>query len=404
MIGLDTESSLSYQAFSLFGTLLVAAVPWAVIYHGRFELERSLPRLCTVGVPFKYAIRIKNLRATNQNGVSILESTEEVEDVFSPNGGSAARSSAGSQSFRLVATPKKIASSYCRALSVPALPGHHSVEVFAELLPLQRGIIHFKDSQISRTDPFGLLRGIIRVTKADRLLVLPKRYIVPELPLPGGEQYQLGGVAQASSVGQSDEFISLRDYRRGDPVRHIHWRSWAKTGEPIVKEFEDEFFVRHGLVLDTFAETATSAQFEEAVSVAASFACSVRTQESLLDLMFVGTEAYRFSVGRGLAHTDQLLEILACARPASENTFESLRELVLQYAGVLTSCLWVMLDWDEQRQALVQEVMRLGVPVHVWVVLPATGPETLPLGPMASNPQAFKVLHVSKVAEELSRP
>ena len=25
--------------------------------------------------------------------------------------------------------------------------------------------------------------------------------------------------------------MALRDYRRGDPMRHIHWRSWAKTGK-----------------------------------------------------------------------------------------------------------------------------------------------------------------------------
>jgi uncharacterized protein (DUF58 family) len=55
-----------------------------------------------------------------------------------------------------------------------------------------------------------------------------------------------------------------------------------------VKEFEDEFFVRHALVLDTFTDEPHSEILEEAVSVAASFACTVLTQESLLDLLFVG--------------------------------------------------------------------------------------------------------------------
>jgi uncharacterized protein (DUF58 family) len=55
-------------------------------------------------------------------------------------------------------------------------------------------------------------------------------------------KYQQGGVALASNVGQSDEFVALRDYRQGDPLRHIHWRSWARAGKPVVKEFEDEFF------------------------------------------------------------------------------------------------------------------------------------------------------------------
>src|SRR5262249_47616439 len=146
------------------------------------------------------------------------------------------------------------------------------------------------------------------------LLVLPKRYIIPPIALPGAMKYQQGGVALASAVGQSEEFMALREYRRGDPLRHIHWKSWARAGRPVVKEFQDEFFVRHALILDTFTTSARAEVFEEAVAVAASFACSLRSQESLLDLMFVGPQAFCFTTGRGLAHTDQMLEILAAVR------------------------------------------------------------------------------------------
>ena len=48
------------------------------------------------------------------------------------------------------------------------------------------------------------------------------------------------------------------------------------------------FSCGHALVLDTFTDEPHSEIFEEAVSVAASFACTVLTQESLLDLLFVG--------------------------------------------------------------------------------------------------------------------
>src|SRR5436309_13793519 len=105
-------------------------------------------------------------------------------------------------------------------------------------------------------------------------------------------KYQEGGVAMASNIGRSEEFVSLREYRSGDPYRHIHWRSWAKVGKPIVKEFEDEFFVRHALVLDTFIDDPQADVFEEAISVASSFACALESKESLLDLLFVGPEAF----------------------------------------------------------------------------------------------------------------
>ncbi|MGH8024685.1 MAG: DUF58 domain-containing protein, partial [Limisphaerales bacterium] len=144
---------------------------------------------------------------------------------------------------------------------------------------------------ISRTDPFGLFRSFARFRAPETVLILPKRYPLPPFILPGGARFQQGGVALASNVGQSDEFVSLREYRQGDPLRRIHWRSWARIGKPIVREFEDEFFSRYALVLDTFSNEPYSEPFEEAVSLASSFASAIRTQESLLDLLFIGTQA-----------------------------------------------------------------------------------------------------------------
>ncbi len=180
---------------------------------------------------------------------------------------------------------------------------------------MRRGVVQLASVTIARPDPLGIYRALRKQPLPQSVVVLPKRYALPPIALPGGMKYQQGGVAMAAHIGQSEEFVSLREYRRGDPPRHIHWRSWAKAGKPIVKEFEDEFFVRHALVLDTFTPRPHSDVFEEAVSVAASFACTVLTQESLLDLLFVGPEAYCFTAGRGLAHADQMLEILASVQP-----------------------------------------------------------------------------------------
>ena len=180
---------------------------------------------------------------------------------------------------------------------LPALPPGGDVEVQLNLTPLRRGVLFFRGASIARPDPFGLYRAFTKMPSPGKILILPRRYPLPPLALPGTLKYQEGGVALAANVGQSEEFVSLRDYRRGDPLRHIHWRSWARTGKPIVKEFEDEFFVRHALVLDTFGDHLNHELFEEAVSVAASFACTLQTQESLLDLLFVGAEAYMFFFG-----------------------------------------------------------------------------------------------------------
>ena len=149
----------------------------------------------------------------------------------------------------------------------------------------------------------------------------------------------------------------------------------------MVREYQDEFFVRHGLVLDTFVEAPTPA-FEEAVSVAASFACTVGTQESLLDLLFVGPEAYCVTAGRGVGHVDRLLEILAAVRPCRDRAVGDLTRLVLQREGVLSGAICVLVNWDDARRDLVARLRALGVPTLVLLVSDAApeSDDTIALG------------------------
>jgi uncharacterized protein (DUF58 family) len=203
-------------------------------------------------------------------------------------------------------------------------------------------------------------------------------------------------VALATNVGSSEEFVALRDYRHGDPLRHIHWRSWAKTGKPIVKEYEDEFFVRHALVLDTFDDEPNSDVLEEAVSVAASFACTILTQESLLDLLFVGNQSYCFTAGRGLAHADQMLEILASVKNCADKKFETLEQLVLNHSTAVSGCICVLQRWDDARKSLVTKLKALGVPLLVLIVVPRGGKIT-------EASEILHVLEVGKIEEGLAR-
>jgi uncharacterized protein (DUF58 family) len=175
-------------------------------------------------------------------------------------------------------------------------------------------------------------------------------------------------VALASSVGDAEEFRALREYRPGDPTRKIHWKSWAKVGKPMIKEEQDEFFVRHALILDTFQQDAESEILEEAVAIAASLACEVQTQESLLDMMFVGLESYCFTVGRGLGQTERMLELLASVVPCQDKSFESFLPVIQARGSLLSGCICVLLDWDDARKHLVQYLQSLGIPTLVLVI------------------------------------
>lgn len=404
MFGPDTDNNVAYQAFTVLFALLLLAVAFSWSFRARFTVKRNLPQFGTAGIPLSYTVHVRSLAKRPQSGLTLLENLDEPPPAF--DDWLAVRLAADRQarSFRFSspyrqdpfrATPTKPS-----PLGMVSAGQDH--EVAMELTPLRRGVLRLAGLTVARPDPLGLFRAFQNVASPQSVLILPRRYLLPPIALPGTVKYQEGGVALAANVGQSEEFVSLRDYRRGDPLRHIHWRSWAKAGKPVVREFEDEFFVRHALILDTFTELPRSDTFEEAVSVAASFACSVQTQESLLDLLFVGPHSYCFTAGRGLAQVDQLLEVLASVQPCLDQPFRSLEHLVLGHVEVVSGCICVLLSWNEERQDFVRKLKALGVPVLVLVVQPAGAAHDLDPGPMRDEPDRFRVLPVGKVEQALA--
>jgi len=256
----------------------------------------------------------------------------------------------------------------------------------------RRGVVRFAGVSIARTDPLRLCRAFFRARAPQSVLVLPRRYRLPPITLPGQRRYQPGGVAQAASSGDSEEFFGLRDYRPGDALQRMHWKSFARAGKPIVKEFHSEFFERHALVLDTaFSQTGEQA-FEEAVSVAASFVYTLDTQECLLDMLFVGEGAHVYTAGRGLLRTEHLLEVLAGVRRCEGDALARLEAAVLERRGGMASCILVLAGWDGARRALLQSLRRAGLQVLALAVVaddvviePAQGVRRLRLGHMQQD-------------------
>ena len=196
-----------------------------------------------------------------------------------------------------------------------------SIEI--EFTPQRRGKLNFEGITLACPDRLGLYRSLNFVPDYQTCLILPRRYPIAPLKLGGNRKYQAGGISLANSVGDSSEFLSLREYRNGDPLNTVHWKSFARHGELVVKEYQDEYFARRALVLDTFASDLDNDYFEAAVSVAASVCMSERETDSLLDLMFVGEKAHCFTSGRGVDQMPHIQEILASVQTSSAG-FEEL--------------------------------------------------------------------------------
>jgi uncharacterized protein (DUF58 family) len=403
-VGTDIQNTVTYQIFALLLAFLVLSFACSRFFNAKFSATRSLPRFGTAGQPLHYRVLVKNLTAQNQKGLTLLEDIDDPRPPFEEWFAVQMAESRRAQPFRITewrgVNPFKLVN--LKEAEVPPMLPRGETEVRVELTPLRRGILSFNGVTLARPDPIGLFRSFVKISALQTVLILPKRHWLPPIALPGTMRYQEGGVALAANIGRSEEFVSLREYRHGDPMRHIHWRSWAKVGKPIVKEFEDEFFVRHALVLDTFTDEPRSEILEEAVSVAASFACAVLTQESLLDLLFVGPESYCFTAGRGIGNADQMLEILASVKNCADKKFETLEHLVLNHISAVSGCICILQKWDAARESFVEKLRTLGVPLLVLMI--GGGGQTKPgARPWPAGRENFYILELGHIKEALAK-
>ncbi|WP_432977178.1 DUF58 domain-containing protein [Dactylosporangium sp. CA-233914] len=129
------------------------------------------------------------------------------------------------------------------------------------------------------TDPFGLCELTRAFPSVDRLTVIPQVVPLPSVRLAG--EFAGSGESRARSVAvHGEDDAATREYRYGDDLRRVHWRSTARTGELMVRREEQPWESRATVVLDTRAAAhrgeGPTASFEWAVSAAASIAVHLR--------------------------------------------------------------------------------------------------------------------------------
>lgn len=368
VLGLDTRQTMAYQMFTFLLALLLVAVLSSLFFQSRFTAIRSAPRYVTAGQSFVCRVELCNQTGKMQKGLILWENLTDPRPSFAEFVGTASAVELKQSYRRWRQTIALNQNAVTKVLDLPFLLPASSTEVSTEITPLHRGYLRFTGVTVARPDPFGLFRACVTIPAVQSVLVLPKCYALPNIPLPGARKYRHGWLALASEVGDYEEFIGLRDYRPGDPLQHIHWKSLARAGKPVVKEFQDEFFERYALVLDTFLQSGNGEIFEEAVSVAASFMCANNTQECLLDLMFVEAEPYCFSAGLGQLHTENMLKILAGVQSNEYCSFDELRHSVALRRHTLSGCICILLSWDEARQEFIRQLRVQGLPVLVLVI------------------------------------
>lgn len=153
--------------------------------------------------------------------------------------------------------------------SVPRLaPGASAEELFA--IPTQRrGILPVGPVSVVRGDPLGLFERRHDRNEPIDLFVHPRTVLFDGQSL--GFLRDLEGLPAADLSPDDVSFHALREYQPGDDRRHIHWRSTARTGTLMVRQFEETRRSHFVIGLSTLASDYTDAsEFELAISVAGS--------------------------------------------------------------------------------------------------------------------------------------
>ena len=117
--------------------------------------------------------------------------------------------------------------------------------------PRRRGEILTLGVELRSDAPFGVAERRIRAKLEARTLVLPRVFPLGTLSFVEPIATNARAVHEAPRRGQGPDYLSVREYRPGDPMRHVHWALTARHGRLMVREFEEERTRRLVIVVDT---------------------------------------------------------------------------------------------------------------------------------------------------------
>ncbi|WP_067457679.1 DUF58 domain-containing protein [Actinomadura macra] len=157
------------------------------------------------------------------------------------------------------------------AVEIPRLRAGGSRTVSYRLPTGRRGRIPVGPLTLARADPLRLARRT-REYGAPQILLVRPRTVALSL-LPSGRAHHLEGPTSDRSPAGTATFHALREYVLGDELRHIHWKSSARTGTLMVRQLVDASLPTTTVVLEARPESWPEPDdFELAVDAAASVA------------------------------------------------------------------------------------------------------------------------------------
>lgn len=323
LIGLYQQSNLILLIAAMAAGPLVASALVSTSMLRRLRTTRRAPAYAFSGEPLLIDYTLVNLRRR----AAALALT--VDDDITP----VDRSIAGSHRV----TP---------SVFFPRVPGRDTGRLRWQGTAPERGRYRFSTLEVGTGSPFGLLERRVTLSAPGEIVIYPR---VGQL---SRRWHQLQRESTETKRGnrhdrtaQQQDYHGLRDYRPGDSPRWIHWRTTARLGQPMVKEFEQQNDQDLALLLDPWLPRSKVApeqreSLEELIRFAATVCLETcRRQDRRLILGWTGASAGLVIGPASIKLLHEILGQLAVLRPALEGRmsglFDALPPAVLRDAAIV---------------------------------------------------------------------
>ncbi|HEV8132199.1 MAG TPA: DUF58 domain-containing protein [Acidobacteriota bacterium] len=212
----------------------------------------------------------------------------------------------------------------------------------------RRGVYRISKVNLMTRFPFGFFQRGRALHPEREVLVYPEIKPIENfmhlLPFLQGER-------ETFRKGQGESLYQIRDYQGGDSFRHIHWRSSAKVGQLMVRDFSEGYENQVCICLDN---TRPHERFEDAVTLAASVASHFHEEGAPIQLVTAGD-----SSNPSHSRSEQLMEILEIlTRARIENTGASFWDLISRRMSFVRP--------DEVFKIVITSAPTGSVPAAIW--------------------------------------
>lgn len=217
----------------------------------------------------------------------------------------------------------------------PRIPGRGRARLRWRGPSPKRGKYRFRMLDIVTRSPFGLFERRVTVMEQAQLTVYPKvGQLTRRWQLLHRQATETRRGMRHDRSAQQQEYHGLRDYRAGDSPRWIHWRTSARLGQPMVKEFEQQNEQDVAILLDPWQpRSKVTPEQRDALEQAVQFAATVcletcRHQGRRLLLGWTGPTPGVCQGPASVKLLHELLEQLAVMRPTSEGSLSGLFDVL----------------------------------------------------------------------------